>query len=767
MKKPRKEQIISNTTCPQGMTPKQWQIELRRQAARKEPFVISDSPDHSLPGLFIVSTAKSRRNYRVIYRGPQNNWNACDCMDFRTSRLGTCKHIEAVAQWLDAKHREPDTRMPRNSALDIDYSNGRRVRLRLGSTNAESIALAAMRYFDDDRLAEPGMLAMLPTFIEQVRKLDPRFHVTSDALNLILEERDRRRRHDDEKTLSDKDIDALVNATLYPYQKEGVRFAYRAGRSLIADEMGLGKTVQAIATAELFRKRNMVASTLIVCPTSLKYQWQKEIARFTGQEALIIEGQSTRRRELYSQDYAYKIVSYHTLANDIKVLGKLRTDLLIMDEVQRLKNWNTQISQAARRIESEYAVILSGTPLENKLDELYSVMQFVDQYALGPLYQFIGNTIVASETGKVVGYRNLSSVASRIKDTLIRRRKTDVALQLPERTDKVLFVPLTKEQRAIHDDAQAVVAQLVYKWNRMKFLSEKDRKRLLLTLTQMRMVCDSTYLIDQKSRNDTKVAEAVQLVADMIDNGDGKAVIFSQWERMTRIVAEELDRAGIKYEYLHGAVPAAKRGGLCQRFTDDPEVRVFLSTDAGATGLNLQTASLLINLDLPWNPAVLEQRCARIHRIGQQRNVQIVNLVATGTIEERMLATLNFKSKLFEGVLDGGEDQITLDDNRLTKVVESLNVLINQEDTIPIAEAPESEIEEEITDDTPQPEQLIANTVNVLRGFAATLQSEKGIATLVDALVKTDDKGQTTLQIPVDSKETVSAIFTTLAKLFK
>lgn len=177
--------------------------------------------------------------------------------------------------------RTPDPKLPRNSAIDICYIGGRRLRLRIGQTNSEAVAMAAMRYFDDDLFAVPGMVGELPTFIEQAKRLDSRFHVTSDALALILDERDTLRRRNLAESLDDSEIGSVLRTRLYPFQMEGIRFAFGAGRALIADEMGLGKTVQALATAELFKARRMASSVLVVCPTSLKYQWKKEIERFT------------------------------------------------------------------------------------------------------------------------------------------------------------------------------------------------------------------------------------------------------------------------------------------------------------------------------------------------------------------------------------------------------------------------------------------------------------------------------------------------------
>lgn len=774
---------MSPTSCPEGMSLRQWQIALRRQAAGKGVFNVSEVSDRWSPGQYTVCSTHSRRNYRVVFHGEGSEWNHCDCMDFRTNSLGTCKHIEAVSIWLERRGKAPVTSLPRRASLYMSYVGGRRLRLRPGTNAPKEIAMAAMRYFDDDLVAEPGMIADLPTFIETARKIDPQFHCYPDALNYILEERDRRRRLNLIGSLKDEDIAGVLDTELYPFQLEGIRFAFAAGRSLIADEMGLGKTVQALGAAEFLRRQNMISTVLIICPTSLKYQWKKEIERFTRSTVAVVEGVHTHRRELYHDQAFYKIVSYHTLANDIKAMGPLNFDMVIMDEVQRLKNWNTQISQAARRVGSDYCVVLSGTPLENKLDELYSVMQFVDQYALGPYYEFIDRCVETSETGKVTGYRNLNEVGARLAGVMIRRRKSDVAVQLPERTDKVLYVPVTKEQRQIHDECQSAVAQLVSKWQRSAFLSEKDRKRLLLLLGQMRMVCDSTFIIDQKSRFDTKIGETMQLIQAMIESGDEKAVVFSQWERMTRILAEELDKAGIAYEYLHGGVPAAKRRTLTENFTDDPLKRVFISTDTGSTGLNLQAASLVINLDLPWNPAVLEQRIARVYRIGQNRNIQVINMVATGTIEERMLSTLNFKSNLFAGILDGGDDRVTLDDNRLDKVVAAVATIIPEEPDAFVAEneeAPAAPGEhprlpfDEPEESVAAPAQSVPDAAELLRqgmGFAdslaRTLSSPEATARLIDSVVHTDaDTGRTELRIPVESKEAVASFINNIAKLF-
>ncbi len=564
--------------------------------------------------------------------------------------------------------------------------------------------------------------------------------------------------------------------------------------------MGLGKTIQAIGTAELLRKEGLIGSVLILCPTSLKYQWRSEIKKFTDAEVFVIEGNHLKRKDAYNRPEPYKIISYNSAANDIKILGSLQTDMLIMDEVQRLKNWNTQISRAARKIESDYSVILSGTPLENKLDELYSIVEFVDNFRLAPYYIFKENHIITDETGKVLGYKNLNKIGEKLNDILIRRRKKDVKLQMPKRMDKNLFVPMTKEQMGMHAEWQFQVSFLVKRWRAHHFLSDKDRKRLLLLLSQMRMVCDSSYILDQKTRFDTKVDECINIISDIISEEGEKVVVFSQWERMTRLIAKELEKKEIGYEYLHGGVPSEKRKNLVDNFMNEPSSRIFLSTDAGSTGLNLQAAATIINIDLPWNPAVLEQRIGRIYRLGQQNNIQVINLVTPHSIEEEMLGKLRFKTSMFEGVLDDGEDSIFISDDKFTKMMEAVSGIMEEvktenkedwtnqditeegEEKNNKANTPEVKAEPDkakdissiaphsattVTHRPAEPKDLVAQGVSFLSGLAETLKSPEATAQLVDSIIEKDEQtGEISIKIPVESKETVSNLLNLIGKLF-
>jgi len=223
-----------------------------------------------------------------------------------------------------------------------------------------------------------------------------------------------------------------------------------------------------------------------------------------------------------------------------------------------------------------------------------------------------------------------------------------------------------------------MVAKIVKRWRITGYLSEIDQRRMTCALQNMRMSCNSTYLLDQESDHGVKADELAALLDDLFVQPDAKAVIFSQWTRSHDIVIRRLKARGIGHVSFHGGIPSEKRPALVERFMNDADCRVFISTDAGAAGLNLQNASTLINMDLPWNPAILEQRISRIHRMGQKRPVQIVNLVAKGTIEEGMLGVLAFKRSLSAGILDGGNGEVSLGGSRLTRFMKEMEKVTGQ-----------------------------------------------------------------------------------------
>lgn len=786
MKKGSKRPSVSYHKKPEDLSVDSWQLALRRQIAADQSFEIKKlSDEHPVFADYLVRNPLSGGEYKVAIRSQGFGLNFCTCPDFKTNWLGTCKHIETI---IASIKKNKNLRLllsegftPSYSSIFLKYGQKQEVMLRIGTENRSEFEILSKDYFDHNYCLKPDAYDRIHGFIKKAAGINPHFRCYDDTLAYIISVREanRRRKVISEKLNKDPQnsyFNTLLKTAIYPYQKEGIIFAVKAGRSLIADEMGLGKTLQAIGAAEVFRKEFKIQNTVIVCPTSLKYQWKSEIEKFTGSEALVIEGKFTKRKKQYGQDCFYKIASYNAVATDWEEINSTHPDLILLDEAQRIKNWKTQTAQTVKRLVSDYALVLTGTPIENRLEELYSIIQFIDPYKLGPLYKFLEEHEIKDENGKVAGYRNLKDISRVLSEIVIRRRKKEVLSQLPERTDKNLFVPLTVKQSQVHDEYAQTVSRLINKWKRLGFLDEKDRQILLLSLNCMRMVSDSTYILDQETRFDTKITELMSILDDVFEVDGEKVVVFSQWERMTRLVAKELDLRTIGYEYLHGGVPSKDRKDLISNFHRKKESRVFLSTDAGGLGLNLQCASLLINLDIPWNPAVLEQRIGRIHRIGQKNNINVINLISKESIEERILGLLKFKSSLFAGVLDDGQDRIFMGEGRFKKFMRSV-----EEVSCTSGFEGESEVMEETRQPSlfpasegqgQSPAELFSTASEFFGKLSQAFSNAGSSEDLVSSIMEKDPvTGKQYLKIPVENEETVvktiNAIGSIIISLFK
>ncbi|HET6158610.1 MAG TPA: DEAD/DEAH box helicase [Dongiaceae bacterium] len=685
--KAKKEPKLSRTSAPADLSPLDWQRALRRQFGREQPFGLEDLGGEAFFSEFRVSNLASKSAYRVAIRGLGPGGNFCSCPDYATNELGTCKHIEFVLSRI-TKKRGAKAAFARGfrppfSELYLRNDGRRAVYFRAGTDCPPAVIKAAAPLFDAARggLLRDERFADLERFIVQGSKSGHDLRVYDDTLDFIAGRRDAERRALALDKLfprgaADPSLEKLLKVPLYPYQGEGALFAVRAGRALIGDDMGLGKTIQAIAAAEILTRHFGVSRVLVVCPASLKYQWQSEIARFAGwsgeRAPKVIEGARALRHRAFASDNFCKITNYEKLQPDLDLIGAWAPELVIVDEAQRVKNWNTVAARALKRIDSPYAIVLTGTPLENKLEELISIVQFVDQHRLGPTWKLLHEHQVRDEAGRVTGYTGLEKIGRTLAPVMIRRRKSEVLRQLPSRSDQNLLVPMTDAQMIVHRENADIVAKIVQRWRRTKFLSDGDQRRMTCALQNMRMSCNSTYLLNQETDHGVKADELAALLDEMLAQPDAKTVVFSQWQRTHDIVIRRLKARGLGYVSFHGGISSEKRPALLQRFRDDPDCRVFLSTDAGSTGLNLQHASTLINMDLPWNPAILEQRIARIHRMGQTRPVQVVNFVAKGTIEEGMLSLLAFKRSLSAGILDGGSGEISLGGSRLNRFMKDV-----------------------------------------------------------------------------------------------
>lgn len=652
------------------------------------------------------------RKYRVVIRDLRERGNYCSCPDFAGNQLGTCKHIEAALHKI-RKHPEYETfrELPPPYPfvyLCWEHEPAPQIRLRRTPAMAEDLP----RLLDTHFAADGAFKGRMPEdFFRFLDIADQRgdIHIGDDAVDWANHQaraagHAQRAEHIREQIENSLGKLPGVKARLYPYQVSGVAFLAGTGRALLADDMGLGKTLQAIAAATWLKRNEEVRRTLIVCPASLKHQWVREIAKFTDLQSQIIGGPPAMRSVQYARPVDFFILNYELVLRDLSLItATLRPDLVIMDEAQRIKNWRTKISAAVKLIPSRFAFVLTGTPLENRLEDLYSLMQVVDPKVLGPLWRYMVDFHVTDERNKVLGYRNLSVLRRRLQPVMLRRDRKLVSDQLPERIQQQLDVAMTARQIEIHNDGihkAGILATIAKK----RPLTPSEQNRLIAALQQARMACDSAGLVDKQTEDSPKIDEMEVLLEEICRQEGRKAVVFSQWELMTQMVEKRLRRMGLGFVRLHGGVPTARRGELMDRFREDDSVQVFVSTDAGGVGLNLQSASALINLDVPWNPAILEQRNARVHRLGQTRKVQIITMVAADSYEQQVLALIGNKQDLFDNVIkeDGTEDVVGISKKLLETLVDTLAV---ENDRAP---EPEKSAEEE---DLPEEGEEVAKLV--------------------------------------------------------
>lgn len=636
------------------------EIHRRRQRAREESFVISNlTPEHPLFSNFRVKSA-SGQTYLVEIRDLQSRISGCDCVDFRTNGLGLCKHTEAVLLFLQARHKRlfKAASLSGSNRIEIVVDNtADTLRLKNG---ARKLPSAIGKWFDSSGLmldvapetALPELLRMRNQGFTQMR-LAQEIEPWLENRRRVAERR--QLRHEYELKVQSGEWPAQeTTVPLFPYQREGMLHLAFTERALLADEMGLGKTIQAIAACALLRRLGKVSRVLVVTPASLKTEWEEQIRRFTALDLQLVFGGKIRRLKAYDAGDTmplFTIVNYEQMVADaLDVNVRLHPDVVVLDEAQRIKNWSTKTAQAVKRLRSRYAFVLTGTPIENRIDELHSLMDFLNPSVLGPLFRFNRDFYELDEKGRPVGCRNLDVLHQRIKPFMLRRRKADVETELPERTDRNHFVALSDLQKQSYATHEQQVLKLVNIALRRP-LTKQEQEKLQRELAMMRMICDTNYILDSEDRTCPKLRELENLIETSCEN-DLKVIVFSEWERMLELVRALCKRLKVGHAWHTGSVPQKRRRGEINMFKDDPNCRVFLSTDSGATGLNLQNASVVINCDLPWNPAKLEQRVARAWRKHQTRPVTVYNLISENTIEHRMLETLALKQSVATSVLD-------------------------------------------------------------------------------------------------------------------
>ena len=625
----------------------------RAERARTEKMRLTSLDSQKIWTDYTLTNAASGKSYRVALRGWEPGQSYCSCPDFRKNTLGTCKHILYALEKVKKRFSGSERNQPyRRLGISVHLRYGEELELRiLLPTHLDEVTSGIVRPIRERPITD------LPDLLKRIRQLEARdvsVTVYPDAeeyiqTRLVLERIAAKVAEIRHNPKSHPLRTTLLKVEILPYQLDGIAFAAGAGRAILADDMGLGKTLQGIGMAELLAREANIRKVLVVCPASVKAQWRTEVLRFSGRNCQIVFGGAAGRSSQYENDCFFTICNYEQVLRDILAIERVKWDLIILDEGQRIKNWEAKTAQTIKCLRSPFALVLSGTPLENRLDDLFSVVEFIDDRRLGPAFRFFDRHRVIDEKGKTLGYKDLDLLRERLKPVLLRRTRSAVMKDLPPRTTEIVRIAPTDEQAGNELAQMKIVSSVVHK----SYISEMDLLRLQKALLLARMNADSTYLVDKQAPGfSSKLERLEELLEELAMEEDRKILVFSEWTTMLTLIERQITRLKLDYVRLDGSVPQKKRQELVNQFQRDPSCRVFLTTNAGSTGLNLQAANTVINVDLPWNPAVLEQRIARAHRMGQKNPVQVYLLVTEETIEEKLLATLSAKHDLALAALD-------------------------------------------------------------------------------------------------------------------
>jgi SNF2 family DNA or RNA helicase len=488
-----------------------------------------------------------------------------------------------------------------------------------------------------------------------------------EASAAFLELRRRMREGDGEPP----QLPAALEAALRPYQRAGVawlvRLSHWGAGALLADEMGLGKTVQTLA---VLSHRAARGPALVVAPTSVVPNWLAEAARFTpALKPILYRGPEREQllRRLGPGDIL--VTSYAIAAMDAEPLGKLRFASLVLDEAQAVKNATTERARALRDLDAEWRLGLTGTPIENHLGELWSLMRVITPGLLGSWEQFRARySLPIEKFGDDTRRKKLAAV---IRPFVLRRTKAEVATDLPAHTEIVRVVRLSPEEQALYEQMRRSVLEDLENARQDLERDVTDRLRMVLlaAFTRLRQLCCHPRLVyPQTHAGSAKATYLMDLLSELREEGH-KALVFSQFRSFLDLLTPRLRQQGFRVLVLDGTTPSEVREQRIAAFQRGEADAFLISLKAGGFGLNLTAADTVIHLDPWWNPAVEDQATARAHRIGQHKPVTAVRLVARGTIEEAVLDLHAAKRALAAGVLEGSDVAASLSTDQLVELV--------------------------------------------------------------------------------------------------
>jgi SNF2 family DNA or RNA helicase len=440
-----------------------------------------------------------------------------------------------------------------------------------------------------------------------------------------------------------KRLEELLPGKIRSYQEDGIQFLMERDNALLADEMGLGKTVQVSVALELLWRQNKLNKALIVCPSSLKWNWVYELSRWAPSLSVQkTRGNKADRIAHYMLPYNALVASYEDIRNDFQDFPSSEVyDVVVLDEAQRIKNSSSQTALACGLLPRKKSWALSGTPLENRPDELISIFSFIK---FGLLRKGLSKT----------------EIHSRMKDFFIRRRKKEVATELPPIIEQEILLDLSPLQRQAYDEVW------ITRWERVKQGGERtEYGNMLSIITELKQICN----YDPKTEESVKF-DALQLVIDSLQNADDKLLIFSQYVKTLRWLDRKIDF--LPRELFHGGLSDDERQKSLSKFIKESGPRALLiSLMAGGVGLNLQEASTVVMFDRWWNPAIENQAIQRAHRLGRDRPLHVIKYLVRDSIEERINQILHQKQELFNEYVEAAETsfEIPLNGNVIKRLL--------------------------------------------------------------------------------------------------
>ena len=675
----------------------------RLQIVATEALRVQQRPAGGFRGEYRTGRRRQKqRPYRTTLASVEPLRGSCDCPDFTSNSLGLCKHLLTVLGDLASRPRRLQAAQQLGTARrDAPALSWQPVKPLLGDGDwLRQVELdwptanlrAPARWQSLRRRFVAGGDGLLRLRELHAGDAKARLLLLADLqhglagaagggdpalLACIADER--------ERLLAAQQLQSLgrrggtprgFRRELYPYQQEGVARFLRNGRLLLADDMGLGKTTQAVAACHQLFAHDHVQRGLLLVPAPLKQQWLREWRACCSLPIDVVEGTPEQRAACYNLTRSgFLLANYEQLLRDLELVQRWQPDLVLLDEAQRIKNWETRTAATVKQLQPRFRLVLTGTPFENRLVELDSILEWLDRRPLQPLWRLMPFHGAEDNAGLL----HLDVLRARLSPVLLRRRRLEVLDQLPPRTDTRIDLALTPAQRQEHDDRIMPIAQLMKIAERRPLLRAEFLK-LMRLFTEQRIIANGMAqfsFVDlwpgiAKAKPEPalleglsmpKLAELRLLLQQVVIAQGRKVVVFSQWQRGLQLAAwavgDMLSKAGVRCAFFTGAQSARRRDENIVAFHDDPDLRVLFATDAGGVGLNLQrAASCCVHFDLPWNPAVFEQRVGRVWRLGQTSKVDVYSLVSEQCIESRMAEVLKTKQASFSALFDGESDEV-------------------------------------------------------------------------------------------------------------